>query len=311
MELHFIINERAGNGKGAEVWRQIQNELTVAFHEHVTEYAGHGTEIAQKICAQAAAADKHAIIIAIGGDGTVHEVVNGIGQTRNVFIGTIKAGSGNDFARGFRHIHSVSELEEAIGSNRLGARLVDCGQLLWEKQNIRFINNCGIGFDASVVRSANASNLKKKLNGFGLGKLSYIYYVLKNLFTFQLFELVVEHEGKKTKFKNVWFATVSNQPYFGGGMKISPPSLPDDGLLELSVVSNLSRFRLLLMFGTVFFGKHTSLTAFTQLQSERFTLYINNSQPCHADGEIVGVTKDSQRVDIAAEKQCLSLLHKK
>ncbi|WP_158583006.1 diacylglycerol/lipid kinase family protein [Lysinibacillus yapensis] len=311
MRLHFIINERAGNGKGAHVWRKIQNGLNLPYHAHLTKYKNHGREIANLISKEAENANERTLIIAIGGDGTIHEVVNGIGFARNVLVGAIKAGSGNDFSRGFMSFQSVQEIEEFIRKHKIDARFVDCGNIQWGNEKIRFVNNCGIGFDASVAYAANGSKVKQKLNKIGLGKLSYVYYVLEKLLTFECFEVMVEHNGQQKRYNNVWFITVSNQPYFGGGMKISPDSKPDDGLLELSIVSNLSRSKLALMFATVFFGRHTKLKEFSQLQNDRFTLYINQNLPCHTDGEILGYTKRNSKIEISVETKSVKLINKK
>ncbi len=91
-------------------------------------------------------------------------------------------------------------------------------------------------------------------------------------------------------FQKAWFVTVSNQPYFGGGMKLSPESKPNDGELEVTIVHNLPHIKLLFLFGTVFFGAHTKLSEVTQLKGSQFHVRVTEPLFFHADGEIIGST---------------------
>jgi len=310
VKLHFIINERAGNGKGSRVWDSFKKELNSPFSYHKTDYKAHGSVIAKEIAKNAQSLDEACLIVAIGGDGTIHEVVNGIANCQNVIVGAISAGSGNDFARYFRTFNTAKEIDQFVQENQSSSISYDCGTVEWDKEDIRFVNNSGIGFDAYVAASANLSSLKKQLNKIGLGKLSYMYYVLRGLFTFALFDIIVELNGKQQKYENVWFVTVSNQPYFGGGMKISPRSIPNDGLLELSIVHNLSRLKLLVVFASVFFGKHTKIKEFVQIEGEQFTLYIQDELLCHADGEILGVTKMNSTLQYNVQVNSWKMINK-
>ncbi|QCR33297.1 diacylglycerol kinase family protein [Lysinibacillus sp. SGAir0095] len=311
MKLHFIINERAGNGKGKRVWKNLENELKSPYAHHLTKYKGHGSEIAEQIAQKAGSSEETYSIIAIGGDGTIHEVVNGVQDYPNVSIGAVGAGSGNDFSRSFTSFQTAQEIDHYFNEENHEFKAYDCGNVTWNKEDIRFVNNSGIGFDAFVAASVNHSKLKKRLNKIGFGKLSYMFYVLRGLVTFKLFEIRVEQDGLQRTYENVWFVTVSNQPYFGGGMKISPKSVPNDGLLELSIVYNLSRLKLLLMFITVFFGTHTKLKEFVQVQGEQFAIYINDELPCHADGEVLGITKKDSKLVFNVKKKCWNMINKK
>ena len=304
VELFFIINEQAGNGKGKKVWEKLRKELHTPFSFYITNHHGHATTIARKIASNFQLTGQKILLIAVGGDGTIHEVVNGVIGFNHVYVGAIGAGSGNDFSREYFTFHTAYEIDEFIKGNEQSLQQFDSGMVKWSTgQSIHFVNNSGIGFDAFVAKLANHSTIKKRLNKMGLGKFSYVYFVLLGLFTFKLFTLTVEQNGSQRKYEKVWFATVSNQPYFGGGMKISPQSDPMDGKLELTIVYNLSRLKLLLMFVTVFFGSHTRLQEVVQQKGDQFTLYINDELPCHADGEVMGVTKNNSRIDYVVQKK--------
>lgn len=310
MKLHFVINEFAGNGRGKKVWNRIREDLTSPFSYSTTQYNGHASEIANQLAKDAFEDGQDILIIAIGGDGTIHEVVNGLIGYQHVQLGVVSAGSGNDFSRCYFTFQSGNEIDVflSLSQDTQMIQEFDCGIVEWENgREVRFVNNSGIGFDAFVGDQANRSNIKKYLNKIGLGKLSYIYFVVLGLLTFELFDITVEQNGIKKTYKKVWFACVSNQPYFGGGMKISPQSKPNDGRLELTIVYNLSRLKLLLVFITVFFGTHTRLKEVVQVNGEKFTLYINDELHCHTDGEIIGMTKKGSQLHYFVQSNCWKL----
>src|SRR4051794_32575437 len=111
MQVHFIINPYAGNGRGEKRWQQFKQQLTTSYTIHWTQYSGHTRLIANEI-AQNATAENPVCMIAVGGDGTIHEVLNGAVHCEHVYIGAIAAGSGNDFARGYETFKNGEQLEQ-------------------------------------------------------------------------------------------------------------------------------------------------------------------------------------------------------
>lgn len=292
MEVHFIVNEKSGNGKGKKVWSKLKGQITFPYFEHITEFSGHASQLSESISNKCLGQSDFVLIVAVGGDGTIHEVLNGIDHQSNLYIGFIKAGSGNDFSRAFHTFHSAKEIELFI-QNSNGTKM-DCGLIRFKKDmNRKFLNNAGIGFDALVSRIANHSKIKGMLNKFGLGKLSYGFLTIAALFSFKRFNVEVVVDGQPFEFQNTWFVTVCNQPYFGGGMKLSPESKPDDGVLEVTIVHTLHHIKLLFLFGTVFFGTHTSLSGVTQLKGRQFQVRVTKPQYFHADGEVLGSTNEN------------------
>lgn len=269
MELVFIVNEASGGG--ARVWAYIERSVTRRYTLYKTAYRHHATEIVAKLAAQ----NEPLCIVVIGGDGTIHEVITAAIEHTHLIIGAFCAGSGNDFARAFSTFSTVQQLEAWYAHT--ATRVQDAGML---GQHV-FMNNAGIGFDAHVVKLANKSKLKRMLNRVRLGKLSYVYFLMRGVLTYQTTDIVIND----TTYKNVWFVTFSNQPYFGGGMKISPHSKTDDGMLECTIVHELSRFKLLAMFITVFWGGHTRFQEVTQQRSHTFTVQLTKPLVSHVDGE--------------------------
>jgi len=280
----FIVNEYAGNGLGKKVWRKWKKTIDFPHTVFVTERENHATEIA-KICAESM---EDLLIVGVGGDGTIHEIIVGIVGFEHVRVGIISAGSGNDFGRTYSTIHTLNDLKKFIDSNSHSK--MDIGVVHTSKKDYRFVNSAGFGFDAKVVYLANYSSWKSRLNLFRLGKLSYILFLIKELLTFKTFSFTLHYKEEVTRFDDVWFFVICNQPYFGGGMKISPASIPNDQLLEMTVVNKLSRWKLLFIFGTVFFGKHTNFKEVKQFQASAFNMVIHDEVYGHVDGEFSCIT---------------------
>ncbi|SOC36630.1 diacylglycerol/lipid kinase family protein [Ureibacillus acetophenoni] len=295
MEVHFIVNEKAGNGKGKKIWNKLKDQLSVQYFEHITQFSGHALQLSESISNSNLHQSDFALIVAVGGDGTIHEVLNGIVEKSNIYIGFVKAGSGNDYSRAYHSFQSAKEIELFL-KTPYGMRM-DSGLIQATlDMNRKFINNAGIGFDGFVSRNANRSKIKGLLNKFGLGKLSYGFLTITSLFTFKPFNIEVIVDNRRFEYKKAWFVTVSNQPYFGGGMKLSPESKPDDGVLEVTIVHNLHHLKLLFLFGTVFLGTHTKLSEVTQLKGTQIQVRVEEPQYFHADGEVLGSTNQNSPI---------------
>ncbi|KGR74722.1 diacylglycerol/lipid kinase family protein [Ureibacillus manganicus] len=299
MEVHFIINEKSGSGNGRKVWSKLKNQLNIKFFEHITQFSGHALQLSKSISIEFLKRNEKALIVAVGGDGTIHEVINGIDPQSKLYIGFVKAGSGNDFSRTFQSFETANDIEQFLKTPS-GSKM-DCGQLVYFEEARKFVNNAGIGFDAFVTLKASHSKIKRLLNKIGLGKLSYGFSTIIALFTFKRFNVEVEVDGNLYNFNKAWFVTVSNQPYFGGGMKLSPDSKPNDGELEVTIVNNLTHLKLLLLFVTVFFGAHTKLTAVTQFKGKTFHVRVSDPLYFHTDGEVIGSTNASLTYQIIKE----------
>ncbi|AYC29885.1 diacylglycerol/lipid kinase family protein [Paenisporosarcina cavernae] len=300
----FIINPSAGNGKGKRKWGAIQPRLMFEYEYYYTSGPRKAVELA-KNCANNGAE----LVIGVGGDGTLHEIVEGVSLSNNksCIVSAISGGSGNDFGRIFPTFSRADELNEAF-KNGVQGEFFDLGRLETNHSKETFTNNAGLGFDAYIAYHVNKSSVKKMLNKIGLGKLAYTFFVVKALLHFPLFHLQVNADGQIRNFENVWLATLSNQPFFGGGMKISPTSNPRDGLVELTIVSNISRWKLLLVFGSVYLGKHTNLQAVHTFQASKVGLTTDTITYRHVDGEYAGKTRPHQEDCFSIEPRAVASL---
>ena len=172
MKLVFIVNEKSGNGNGAKVWRKIESSMTLPYDIFKTTYEKQAIEYAEKVKALAKESEQPILLIGIGGDGTYHEILNGLVGAENIILGAVCAGSGNDFKRTYYQFENAAEIEAFMNEPKISMH--DIGELQAESQSIRFVNNSGIGFDATVGIAANESKVKKVFNKFKLGKLSYV-----------------------------------------------------------------------------------------------------------------------------------------
>jgi diacylglycerol kinase (ATP) len=287
MKAVFIVNPAARGGKALGRWEVFRKTVAFPYQEFLTNGPGHAKAIARGFAAHHR--EEKVLLIAFGGDGTIHEVIAGAAGAGNLVVGSVGAGSGNDFGRGFRSFGTAEEIGAYL-DGRDTAKALDLGKASFKDSAI-FVNSSGIGFDAEISRGTGSSSLKPLLNRVGLGKFVYALYTMRALISFRTFSLEVTADGERLNYRDVWFATVSNQPYYGGGMKISPLSDPADGLIELTVVSRLSRIKLLLVFGSVFFGAHTAFREVDCRQGRSFSLKADREVPLHTDGEDAGDTE--------------------
>ncbi|NNV05097.1 diacylglycerol kinase family protein [Geobacillus sp. C56-T2] len=291
MKLCFIINPAAQNGRSVSVWKQLQPQLDregIAYQAYWTSRKGEGKDIARRIGEERV---EPTVITAVGGDGTVHEVVNGAGMFPHVAISCIPAGTGNDFVRGFRLARKPKQaLQRLINDARSGkAWTFDLGRFASRTvPDGVFASSIGCGFDAHIARAVNRSKWKGRLNRVGLGALTYAVYLVKELFCYQPTNLELFIDGRAYSFPKAWMATVSNHSYYGGGMRIAPSARADDGLLHVTVVGAISRWKILALFLPVFWGGHVRMKEVSVFAGRNVCIRPATPVPVHADGEEAG-----------------------
>ena len=308
-QIYFIINPKAGNGHCFKVWERVEHQLKekqIPYLSFFTQSPGHAKNLASQIALKNR---KQKIIIAVGGDGTMHEVMNGAVKDQNITLGFIPGGSGNDFSRGFQiPADPVEALDVILRLAKQQGMPIDIGKITMSDSNMHyFINNMGAGFDAVISFDVNQSRIKAILNKLSLGQLVYVYFLLKKLFTYKTSTIDLSIDGKKHIFEQTWFVTVSNQPYYGGGMKIAPAAVPNDGLLDITVVHQLSRWKLLLVFISVFWGKHIRFKEVKTFTGRDVSIQSPTALFVHADGEHIGFTP----LDINLQKSAMEVLTRK
>ncbi|WP_309245501.1 diacylglycerol/lipid kinase family protein [Virgibacillus proomii] len=279
---YFIVNKLSGSGRALKIWYRIKNllqENQIDFDVFITERPHHATELVKEIIQKK---DVKAII-AVGGDGTVHEIINGLVGSK-IPLGIIPAGSGNDFCRGMGiPLQYERALERVLKGEQ---KIIDVGNI----NNKFFATIVGIGFDGQVAQQTNQSQNKKILNLAGMGSISYIINVLKVLFYYKPTNIDLEIDQKLAKHQNVWLIAIANSPFYAGGMMICPNAKNDDQLFDICIVKEISRWQLLRIFPSVFKGKHVTHPSVTILKAKQLKIMSNTPMTAHGDGEIIGET---------------------
>lgn len=288
---YFVVNPNSRSGAGRMIWGQIHAQLLrrkIKFQYYFTQYVGHAKKLTSEICRNASP-DSPLTLVAVGGDGTISEVLTGLSHPENILFGFIPTGSGNDFCRS---MHLPTDPMEALNSILEKKRVIsmDIPRLMTGKRGCRFGISAGIGYDAAVCQEVAASPAKKMLNRLGLGKLIYLAVALKQLAFITPTPMQLTLDGnRRCHFSRVYFCAVMNQKYEGGGFKFCPAARPGDGVLDVIVVEGISKLKLLLCLPTAFFGKHTHFRGIHILRCRSINVKSAVPLAVHRDGESGGI----------------------
>lgn len=274
-----IVNPVAGNGRSHRIWERLRArvEAVQAWRCVSTERAGHARELAHQ-----AASAGYERVVAVGGDGTVNEVANGLAGTRTA-LAIIPTGSGNDSVR---NLAIPSQPAEAAMLAAHGdAREVDLGTIRLAGRATYFLNVAGFGFDAEVAYRVNRPPwMWLKVLG---STTPYVATVLYTLWAYRSARMRLDLDGQVHE-QPVFLVAVANGPCYGGGMRIVPPALPDDGLLDVCVVRQVSRIEVLKLVPRMYSGGHVGHPAVKLARCRELSVDADCRVRCHADGEIVG-----------------------
>lgn len=291
----IIVNPVAGASSTHRKWRVISKLLKrfgLSYDYDYTDGVGHAIELAKD-----AANDGYPWVVAVGGDGTVNEVANGLLHVTgsDTALGVISTGTGSDFIRstGVSQRYTVA----CSSLSRWRKSLIDIGVVEYHHngklQKRFFVNAAGVGFDASVVK---ATERLPKVFG---GTIPYLTGLMSTLFTYQNKPVVLRVDERLKKI-SVLSIVLANGRYFGGGMFIAPDAHLDDGLLDMIIVGDIGKLELLKALPMVYRGTHgnhpkVSIEKVTgiSIDSEKHVLV-------HADGELLGEAPANFRLIPAA-----------
>jgi diacylglycerol kinase (ATP) len=279
---HLIVNPIAGAGKTKKLIPEITQKLKsvgLDFDISTTETAGDAVELAA-----VASRKGYKILISVGGDGTVNEVVNGIynsGSMKDISLGIISTGTGADYIRTLKIPRFEQDDFERFA--HLETRTVDVGFIEFEGKKKIFINFAGIGFDAEIVR--------KTTRGYkNLGKVSaYLLALFTTLITYKNKEISITIDQRQEKWK---IATVinANGRYGGGGMLVAPQADISDGLIDVIVVGDISKPDLLWSLPRIYKGTHLTHPKVKCIKARNIYIDSEAKMSIQADGDIIGQT---------------------
>jgi|TARA_B100000497_G_scaffold7310_1_gene7242 YegS/Rv2252/BmrU family lipid kinase len=277
----IVVNPHSGNSNFKKSWEKITYILklkNINFSYSFTEYRKHEVILVDKAIEQG-----YRNIISVGGDGTLHHVVNGIMKQRyiktsKIKLGVIPLGTGNDWIRTYNIPNSIEKSIDVILKNTTVLQDIGCITLLNGKKEY-FNNLAGTGYDGYVVKNLNY--LKK------MGSLAFLVSGLYSLFSY-----------KKTKYKIIINNKTINEQclmilfgickYSGGGLRVTKDPNPKDGLLDITIVKNISFLDLLFNIPKLYNGDIIHHRKVTNYKTRELKILDNYNSTIEADGEIIG-----------------------
>ncbi len=285
-----ILNSYSGNGyamknekKIIEALKQLQNGFIIKQ----TKHKKHEIDLVNS-----ATKKGYKNFISIGGDGTLHYIVNGILKQKNIPINQIKiavipTGTGNDWVKQYKIPFDFKKNMQIINQEKIFKQ--DIGKIHFNSKISYFNNAAGIGFDALVVKELN-----KKL-----GKISYLIASLKSAFKYKNNTLTIEY-NKQVKKEKTLLLTIGICKYSGGGMQLTSNVNPNDGLLDITWITDISPFKLFTNIFKLYNGKLDTHPSVKSFKTDK--IHIKNHLPfasIQADGELLG--KGNLHIEILPE----------
>lgn len=280
----LVVNPTSGRGRAGRLAVAVRDRIrSLGAEVEVLASASpdHATEIASE------AAGRHDVVAAMGGDGMVGFVANGLIGARAA-LGIVPTGTGNDFAAnlGYPRRGALAACGIVAGGTE---RVVDVGRVVGGRA---FVCVAGGGFDSEVNRAANRIRLLR-------GTPVYVAAVLRTLAAFRPARFRVTLDEQAMELEGL-FVAVGNAASYGGGMRIAPAAVLDDGLFDVCVVGAMGRAALLRQFPRLFKGTHVSHPAVTIRRAREVTIEADREFFLYADGEEVGRLPARLRVEPGA-----------
>ena len=278
----IILNPTAGRGKSGRLRPRLEQMLkeagadtgaasSIVWTIRETSHPGQALEIATD-CASASVD----VVAAAGGDGTLNEVLNGIVGT-SAHLALLPLGTGNDFARS---VGTYGRLPLAIETLFNGTPIaIDVGNVAGRY----FLNVAGCGFDAIVAEQTNRG--LKRLNG----TVAYLAAIIRTLARFRAAEFHVTADGERRDLRAM-LCSVANARTYGGGMRIAPGALLNDGHFDLCLLSEAGRYEFLKALPQVFRGTHITHPKVEMLKARHVRIDTSPPLPVLVDGEVIGQT---------------------
>ncbi len=282
---HIIVNPQAGKNKTLkaletvkEVFEKYGTQYVVHKGEHVGSARGIASAITKSPTVNVSVDDllqeerkkERTKVIILGGDGTVHEVLNGI-DVDNCEVGIIPSGTGNDFASAIGIPENVEEATKII----LERPAKDTDYL--EIDGVRCMNIAGVGIDVDVLN--RYKNCKKH------SKFTYLKSLIKSVFSYKGITITFERDGKE-ETHDAFIATACNGVQFGGGMRICPIAEADDGLLDVTVVDFVKGLPVVKALMKLLRGKILEYPKTHHFRCEEISFASSEPMIMQLDGEI-------------------------
>ena len=284
--MEVLINPEASSGNGIKIWKKVKKFLdgqNVPYREHILSAPGQAEYITSMLTRDLSE-DIHILII--GGDGTVNETINGVRDLDHTKLSCLRSGSGSDFAMNMNVdkdyekalMHLIHEPEEV----RLDYGIVTADNY----PSRRFVISCGAGYDADICKEVSGSGLKKICNRLHIGKLVYVFIGIKQIFTRKkTMALLYIDDNKPIRIKRLFFVVGMNHMREGGGVPFCPGADPTDGIMDLCLVRDMPKWKLLLAVAMVYSQNHLRFRKINTYKCKSMYLAAMKPQQVHLDGE--------------------------
>lgn len=286
MKHIFIINPTSGIGKYKNVEKWLHQNFSSRdddFEIHYTDYPGHAKLIASRY-------GKNHILYSVGGDGTAHEVLNGMNLDSELAI--IPVGTGNDFYRMLPE--SDATIEEILENTINGeTRHVDIG----EANGHRFLNCLNFGVDSEVNKSVNAVR-----HPMFPRKIIYMHFAIVKLLQKKPINVTVEFDGNRIR-KKVLLTSIMNGKWYGGGFKSAPEASIDDGYLDMCIVEDIPLRKIPRLMPKYYKGTHLDLDPITFKKIKKVRITADQEFALGLDGEVL----ETSQVDVGVLEHALKL----
>jgi diacylglycerol kinase (ATP) len=272
--IHLILNPVANKGRAGRMLGDISNFLGgfgLSSEWHVTDAPGDAARIAREL-------PDHELVVAVGGDGTVHEVASACVGTERI-MGIIPAGSGNDYVKALGIGADLRRALEVIAGGKV--RVVDAGEV----NGVHFNNGLGIGFDAEVAAGVKVA--PSYLGGTG----RYMWSVGRLLWGFRCHEATLTLDGEKTVEAETILVAAALGTTYGAMFKLAPESKLDDGLFDVVYSEKISRLDVMRILPSALAGTILRHDEVHMKRAKTLEVKMSETVPAHVDGEILAPTR--------------------
>lgn len=275
----FIINPVAGGGKAKKLLPVIDKYMVKTGKIYDIVLTSRPKEAT--IISKQAIEKGYTTIVAVGGDGTINEVAIGILESGKGTLGIIPSGTGNDLARTLNiPFDPIEAMDIIIKGNK---KQIDIGFV----NNNPFLNIASIGLDSEVVK--NTEKIKIRIRS----RIAYVIGVLSTLFNFKDKRVQLEIDDVSMD-KNIFLIAVGNGKYYGGGLKILPMAIAEDGYFHVCVINKASKIKLLFLFPSIFKGKHIKFRKDVEIfKAKKIKIVTEEKTYLNIDGEIYDNEKET------------------
>lgn len=283
-----IINPNSGRRKGRRDWPQIEALLIQAGFNYTHAFTQARLD-AVKLAREAVERGIRKIIV-VGGDGTLNEAANGILMqnvvpSQDVSLAMIPIGTGNDWGRMYNYPASA---EACVTMIREGHTVLqDAGLVRYSEDGITaeryFINVAGVGCDAVVTSDTN----RRKDHG-GSGKIAYMLSLIRSIFTFSSQPAVIEADGNELFSGELYSANFGICRYSGGGMMQVPNAIPDDGLLDITIIRRVGKIKVIMNTSKLYDGSFVTMKEVSVHRASTVTVNSSAGLLLETDGESLG-----------------------